>query len=241
MKRYYAIWQQGKEASINIFGDITSIPYKESNVSSYSLSEELGALDVEVLHVHINSYGGEVAEGLAIYNSLKGHKAKVITYCDGFACSAASTVFMAGNERVMQEASLLMIHNAWSQVTGNATDMRKTAEELEIISQTAANVYRNVIRISDDDLQKMLENETWITPSEALEMGFATAIMKDNDNTSFYQSTKGQVVGMAIKQWKQSESFPKENIVSESAKTEPPKTEPPKENTTLKFLQALMR
>ena len=82
-------------------------------------------MDTDEIEVHINSNGGAVSEGLAIYNVLKNSKAKVTTYCDGFACSPASVIFMAGDERVMNGASLLMIHDAWTYGQGNAAELRK--------------------------------------------------------------------------------------------------------------------
>ena len=136
MKKYYALETEGDHATINIFGDITSWPWLESDVSSYNLVQELDALqDTGQIDVYINSYGGEVAEGLAIYSALKRHKAKVITHCEGFACSVASVIFMAGDERVMSNASLLMIHNAWTYTQGNAQELRKEADDLDTITQ----------------------------------------------------------------------------------------------------------
>ena len=178
MKKYYQLVQdqEKREADVTIFGDITSWEWLESDVSSYTLSKELSGLDVDIINVHINSYGGEVAEGLAIYNTLRQHKAKVKTICDGFACSMASVVFMAGDERAMNSASLLMIHNAWTSASGNADDLRKVAAELEIISKTVATAYREYTTISDEELDRLLDEETWITPSDALKMGFATSI-----------------------------------------------------------------
>ncbi|HZK26517.1 MAG TPA: Clp protease ClpP, partial [Thermoclostridium sp.] len=103
MKRYYSFYQnaENKTADIYIYGDITSWPWYEDEVSSYTLAKELQELDdnVENINVFINSYGGEVAEGLAIYNALKRHKATVTTYADGFACSIASVIFSAGDKR----------------------------------------------------------------------------------------------------------------------------------------------
>ncbi|WP_461367322.1 Clp protease ClpP, partial [Candidatus Darwinibacter acetoxidans] len=103
MGRYWQIEKKGQEAAIYIYGDIVSELWKwyESDVTSHEIVKEIEGLDVDVINCYINSYGGEVAEGLAIYNALKRHKAKVRTYCDGFACSAASVVFMAGDERIM--------------------------------------------------------------------------------------------------------------------------------------------
>jgi ATP-dependent Clp protease protease subunit len=124
MKRdYFSLVKNENEATINIYGDIASWAWEElGEMSSNILSKQLESLgDVSKINVYINSYGGEVAEGLAIYNALRRHNAKVITYCDGFACSIASVIFMAGDERVMNEASLLMIHNAWTNASGNYT------------------------------------------------------------------------------------------------------------------------
>ena len=93
MKKYYALETEGDHATINIFGDITSWPWLESDVSSYNLVQELDALqDAGQIDVYINSYGGEVAEGLAIYNALKRHKAKVDVYKrQGKCCFSKST------------------------------------------------------------------------------------------------------------------------------------------------------
>lgn len=177
MKRYYSLAVQDSEADIYIYGDIVSWPWLESDVSSYNLAKEIEGLEVDTINVYINSYGGEVAEGLAIYNALRRHKAKVRTVCDGFACSAASVVFMAGDERVMSNASLLMIHNAWILTWGDMNQLRKDADDLETINAAAIQAYMNHINISEEELQAMLDAETWISAADALEMGFATAVV----------------------------------------------------------------
>lgn len=176
MKKYYALEQEGNTASITIYGDITSWPWMESDVSAYLLSKQIDGINAEQIDVYINSYGGEVPEGLAIYNALKRHDAKVVTYCDGFACSIASVIFMAGDERVMSDASLLMIHNAWSYTCGNAEKLRKEAENLDKISETSANAYRAAVNIDDVELDRLLAEESWISPRDAVNMGFATRI-----------------------------------------------------------------
>lgn len=178
MRKYYSMETSGREASISIYGEITSWPWQESDVSSYNLSRVIEGLDVDTLHVYINSPGGEVAEGIAIYTALKRHKAKVITYADGFVCSIAATIFAAGDERVMYDTSLLMIHNAWSYACGNADKLRKCADDLETINQTSKTALLSITNASEDELQEMLDHETWIPASQALEKGFATRIDK---------------------------------------------------------------
>ena len=118
-KRYYNLVENHESdvADLYIFGDISAYGQwweDDPDRSAYNIVNELKAVTASNINVHINSYGGDVSEGLAIYNTLRGSGKNVTTICDGFACSAASVVFMAGSKRVMSPASLLMIHNAWT-------------------------------------------------------------------------------------------------------------------------------
>lgn len=173
-KQYFSMEKIENEANINIYGDISS--WDGSAKSLTGALEGLG--EVSRINVYINSYGGEVAEGLAIYNALKRHKAKVVTYCDGFACSIASVIFMAGDERIMYDSSLLMIHNAWSWGEGNAEQLRKQADDLEKITQASVAAYAAHSTLNEDEIKKLMDAETWLLPDEALEYGFATSIEK---------------------------------------------------------------
>lgn len=135
-QKYYQITAAETRATINIYGDITSFPWMDSDVSSHDIKQEIDSLSVSDIDVYINSYGGEVAEALAIYTALKRNPAAVHTYCDGFACSAASIVFMAGDTRTMGELGLLMIHNCMSYVGyANSAELRKAAEDNDKINQ----------------------------------------------------------------------------------------------------------
>lgn len=192
-RKFYALEQRGKTADLYLFGDIVSVPWMEGDVSSASLSRRLQELDAEEINVHINSYGGEVAEGWAIYNSLRQHPGRVRTICDGFACSAASLVFMAGEERWMNPASMLMIHNAWQSVSGNAEELRKAADDLEKLSQLSAGVYAEAVTLDEDALNALLSAETWITPGEAVEWGFATGILEQQDTAGVHQCARNAV------------------------------------------------
>ena len=185
-KNFFSLVKEKQTATLNIYGDITSWPWLDTDVSAANLSKQLEALgDVEQIDVYINSYGGEVAEGLAIYNALRRHKAKVTTYCDGFACSIASVIFMAGDERIMNESSLLMIHNAWTMAVGNSAELRKQADDLEKITQASVEAYKAHSSLSEKEIKKLMDNESWILPEEALSYGFATTIDKtENEKAS---------------------------------------------------------
>jgi ATP-dependent Clp protease, protease subunit len=183
IKKYYSLIKNEKEAEIYIYGDITSWPGRESDVSAYTLSSQIAELgDVDTIKVYINSCGGEVAEGLAIYNVLKRNNAKVITFCDGFACSIASVIFAAGDERKMSSASLLMVHNAWMYTGGNADQLRKDADDLDTVTQASINAYLSIAAISEDEIKALMDAESWITPQEALSYGFATEITNEKAN-----------------------------------------------------------
>ena len=173
---YYALTTEARTAEVILFGDITSWPYLESDVSSYNLQHQIAGLDVDMIRVHINSYGGEVAEALAITNALLRHPARVETYIDGFACSAASVVLMAGDRRVAASCSNLLVHPAWASVSGNAGQLRAEADNLDAITEQSVTAYLARIRKSREELLALMAEERFLTPAEALEWGFVTEV-----------------------------------------------------------------
>lgn len=181
-------------AELFIYGDITSWKWYEDEVCAYDLSKELNALEGKDLTVRINSYGGEVAQGLAIYNLLKTYPGSVTTLCDGFACSAASVIFMAGKQRKMPRSSLLMIHNAWTYASGDANALRKAADDIEIVTQPSIEIYKAVSNLSEEEIKEFMDDEKWITADEALAWGFATEIVEIKVNQSLHDSMLAKLV-----------------------------------------------
>ena len=181
-KKFYQLVKQEDSADLYIFGDICKYAWRElGEESATTIVNQLKALDAKSINVHINSYGGDVSEGLAIYNVLREHPAQVHTICDGFACSAASVVFMAGDVRTMSPASLLMIHNAWTIAMGNAAVLRKTADDIETITQASVEAYKRGAKISEEEIKALMDAETWILPKDAVAYGLATDIDEDDD------------------------------------------------------------
>lgn len=246
-KRYYSlvVKEKEKEADIYIYGDIVSWEWFDSDVSSYTLAKEIEGLpeDIEKINVFINSYGGEVAEGLAIYNQLRRHKAKVKTYCDGFACSIASVVFMAGDERIMSNVSLLMIHNAWLLTAGDPNQLRKDADDLETINAASMQAYLNHTNITEEELKKMMDEETWIPAADALEMGFATSVVNAATGKAANQSLKKRMVEMILKQQvaRVQPPEPEPEPEPDPAPEPEPGPEPEPENKLPNLLAALFR
>lgn len=215
-ERFYQLTNVSEDsATLYIYGDITSIKCFENDVCVYDLAKEIGDLNGKALTVRINSYGGEVAEGLAIYNLLKSYAGEVTTICDGFACSAASVVFMAGAKRIMPHSSLLMIHNAWTWASGDADDLRKAAEDLEKITQPSVEIYTSVSNLDADEIKAMMDAETWIDADEALDYGFATEISEE----AAMQSLEDGILAKTVFKNKQLEKRIKELEKAEPVKT----------------------
>lgn len=198
-KQYFQLITAGNIAEIYIYGDISACP-QDDGVSAASLSMQLASLQgVKQINVYINSYGGDVSEGVAIYNALKRHNAKVVTYCDGMACSIASVIFMAGDERIMCNPSFLMIHDAWTYAAGNAEDFRKAADDLDVITTASISAYMAHCKISEQELREKMHAETWLTHTQALEMGFATSIMDAEISEKPAQNAKNRAFELFLK------------------------------------------
>lgn len=159
-----------------IYGDIGDSWWSDS-VTAKSVVEQLNALDdsVATINVRINSYGGSVADGLAIYNALKRHKAAKAVTVDGVAMSSASLIAMAGDTVTMPPTSLLMIHAPWGGLYGNAKEMRQYADVLDTFSESMADAYVKKSGKSRDDVLALLTDgeDHYYTGDEAVDEGFA--------------------------------------------------------------------
>jgi ATP-dependent protease ClpP protease subunit len=162
---------------ILIYGYIMEDSWWDDATTPKSFMEELKALgDIKTLRVHINSYGGNVSAGSAIYSILKQHKANVVAHIDGFALSAASVVAMAGDLVIMPGNSMMMIHNPATCAAGDARDLRKEADMLDKMRDSMIAAYHDKTGLPRDELIRMLDDETWLTADEAVEKGFADVL-----------------------------------------------------------------
>lgn len=141
-------------------------------ITSAGVTAALKSTEYDSILVRINSPGGDAFEGISIYNILAGQGKPVSVIVDGLAASAASVIAMAGTTRTMNKGAMLMIHNAWTVVAGEAKDLRKTADTLEKLSGSIADIYSSVS--GSKDAVGLMDAETWMTASEAVAMGFAT-------------------------------------------------------------------
>ena len=189
-KKFYSFENKtDTSADLYIYGDITSYEWDESDVSAWGFKKELEELgEISELNVHINSYGGETFQGLAIYNLLKQHKAQINVYVDGIADSSASIIAMAGDKIYMPKTSLMMIHNCWKWAVGNSKELRKTADDMDKVAIAYKEAYLSKINITEDELDKLLDEETYLTADECIEMGFADEIVELKTNSSINQN-----------------------------------------------------
>lgn len=202
MRRYWQLATQDREAALYIYGDIVTEDWKwlESDVSGHELVQQLDQLDVDLINVYINSYGGFVSEAWAIHNALKRQKAKIRTVCEGFACSAASLIFMAGDERIMLDTSALWIHNVQSFAAGDYKKLQSEAEGAKKLNELSMQIYLEHVSLSKEELAEMMDKETWISPAEALEWGFATAIQSGGESKKPTQSARKHIFDMIFKE-----------------------------------------
>ncbi len=167
-------------AEILIYGEI-GLDWFGDGISAEALVKDLAELDVATLDVRINSVGGQVFEGLAIYNALDRHPAKVTTHIDGMAASIASIVALAGDTVRIAENAFMMIHNAHGFQVGNAADMRKMADILEKLDGSLVETYVAKTGKSSKVIGGMMDAETWFNAAEALEEGFVDEVVEAMD------------------------------------------------------------
>jgi ATP-dependent Clp protease protease subunit len=165
-----------EESTVYIYDEISFW-----GISADDFVKELQEISAGIIHVRLNSPGGSVFDGTAIYNALKQHSAKVVVHVDGLAASIASVIAMAGDEVHMGEGSYLMVHDPWSIMIGTADDFRQEADLLDKVGGTISGIYQSKTGKDETEIKDMMAAETWLTADEAVEMGFADKVDKGKE------------------------------------------------------------
>ena len=185
-KEWYNIKNKSSEvADVYLFNDIGTF-----GVTAQNFIDEIKEYEDTELNIHINSLGGEVFEGMAIYSIIQRRKAKTTVYIEGIAASIASVIALAADEVIMSENSLLMIHNAWGGTQGEAKDMRKQAKILDKITNEIAEVYVKKSGIPYNEVIRMMDEETWLTAEEAVALGLVDSISEPIKVAAKYDVSK---------------------------------------------------
>lgn len=167
---------RGKQrAEVSIYGEIDA----HFGIGASLFYKELKALgNISEIDLRLNSPGGSVFEGLAIYNILRSHKAKVTAYVDGVAASIASVILLAADHRSISSSGFVMIHNPISGAFGDSETLRKTASVMDSVKESILEVYMSRTSLDRETVSSMMDEETWLNAKEAKEQGFAHSVFE---------------------------------------------------------------
>jgi ATP-dependent Clp protease protease subunit len=169
---WYAISEtENDTAEISLYDEIGGF-----GVGAKQFLGELSRLKGKHLHLRINSPGGSVVEGTAIFNALRRHQGGVTVHIDALAASMASVIAMAGMPVYMADNALLMVHNPWTITAGDSDELRKEADLLDKLKASIRNAYQRKTGLPEDQLQDMMDAETWLDSVDAVALGFVDAI-----------------------------------------------------------------
>lgn len=168
--------------TITVYGVIGEDWYGEG-VTLKRIDAALRAIGERDVTVYINSPGGDMFEGIAIYHRLQEHSHKVTTKVLGMAASAASIVFLAGSTREVASSAFLMIHNCWTWLSGNRHYLRDIADDMEEFDAAMADLYAETSGQSPEDMAELMDDETYIRGKRAVELGLATGLLSSTEVT----------------------------------------------------------
>lgn len=172
------------EAEIIIYGPIGDSFWDDSAVSAKQFSDELSKLPATInkIVLRLNSPGGSVFDGMAIYERLKQHKATIEVRIDGIAASIASIIAQAGDSIIIGEGSMMMIHKPSTGLYGNRDDFEKVIRTLDKIEEQMTSIYARKSGMARGEISIMLEDDYWMTAEEAIQKGFATDLAGESEN-----------------------------------------------------------
>lgn len=169
----YQIRNQGDKAVMRIYGEIHWL----FGVDAEQIAAELDEITASEIEVQINSPGGDVFDGVAIYNALRAHPARVTTRVDGIAASIASVIAQAGDHRTLMSGGQMMVHEAWGLAIGPAGELRDMADLLDKQTDVIAGIYAERADGDPGEFRDLMEAETWFTAQEAVDAGLADEVV----------------------------------------------------------------
>lgn len=210
----------------------------ESDTSAEHFRQELEKYkDVKQINLYINSLGGSVMEGVCIYNQLRRHPANVTAYIDGFACSIASVIAMAADKIVMPKNAVMMIHNAWTLAVGNANELRKAADDLDVLNEASRQAYlvKAGDKLDEKQLTKMLDAETYLTAEQCIQYGLADEYSEKDINIEAARQALNSAKSTGIKQY--ASRIEKACALADKIKLKAPETKPAKSDLAESFMK----
>ncbi len=222
---------ENKTVKLYIYDDVTAYgelnwstwEYEESETSANYFRQQLSEIpDDAEIELHVNSNGGSVKEGVAIYNMLKQHKAHKTCYVDGFAYSIASVICLACDHIIMGIGTSMLIHNMAMSVYGDAALLRKCADDLDVLMESNRKIYmQRAKNLTEEELAEMMDKETFLTPEQCLEYGFCDEIGTQKADENLIASSAQQSIRQLRQQLTAMKSFREE--MKQYAQITPPK------------------
>ena len=169
MQKWFAV--NTIAGTIAIHSDIGS-----GGLKAGDFQKQLEKVRGSALHISINSNGGDVTDGFAIYNMLARHSSRKVVTIEGIAASMASVIAMVGDTIIMPQNALMMIHNPWGSIAGGADQIESFGGALKRMQANIVSAYTKRTKQPADKIQAMMDRETWLTAAEAVELGFADKI-----------------------------------------------------------------
>lgn len=233
MTKFYALEKSNDgTATIHLYDEVGAF-----GSGSKEFLSDLAKLDGQHIHLRINSPGGSVVEGTAIYNALRRHKGGLTVHIDALAASMASVIAMSGSPVYIADNALLMIHNPWTVSMGDSDQLRKEADLLDKLKSTLVNAYVRKTGMDQNQVAEMMDAETWLDAVESVALGFADAIEEgvaaaatatpESLRARFDKFAKGMTEPVVTETPEQPEvvETPEASIVSESAPADQPAVE----------------
>lgn len=182
-KSWYQMKAEGETLKISIMEQIGRDWLDDSGVSAkdFIADLEIHAPKASSIELCINCPGGLVFDGLAIYQGLYKHHAKLTVKVVGLAASMASVIMLSGDTRLIGMGSQVMIHDCWGYVRGNSTDMRKEADILDKIMEGMLDIYADRTGLEHAEVKRMCSEETWLGAKRAIELGFADGMLEEEE------------------------------------------------------------
>lgn len=175
-RKWYNLHRSGEVVDVYIYDEIGAGFWSEGFTAKDFANDLKAEKDVEQVVVHLNSPGGDVFDGVAIYNTLSKHPARVDIEIEGMALSIASVIAMAGDTVNMAENAMFMIHDPWTIAMGPADDLRKQADVLDKVKESIITSYVRRTEKDADEISALMSAETWMTAKEAEEFGFVDEV-----------------------------------------------------------------
>lgn len=163
------------EAEVMIYDEIGFY-----GTTAKQFAADLAGIKAKTINLRLNTPGGDVFDGLAIYNALKSHPAEIVVHIDGLAASMGSVIALAGDKIRIAKNAYMMIHNPWTMAAGDASDLRKTADTMDKLADTLADTYAAKTGKTPKEMREAMQEETWMNAKESLAFGLVDEIADED-------------------------------------------------------------